>query len=181
MEKNQQNHWNWHKTYPFFWKKKHFFLLTESGDKRKLRTGLLNCMRFNSSYVSNDHKHIVASWLPDTSTSLVELIARQTTGPRWWSIFITFIYLPFTLQWKKNGGKIKNIVIDAFGHFSIIKRKIYSIADSFFFFFYSPLVVWFQLILSQVWKWDFFPQFFNSYSIIQLLLFRENKNNTKSC
>lgn len=56
--------------------------LTESGDRRKLMTGLLNCSKFSSSYVSNDHKQIVASVDPDTKTSLVELMATQTTGPR---------------------------------------------------------------------------------------------------
>lgn len=56
--------------------------LTESGERQKLSTGLLNCIKFSSSYVSNDHKQMVASVLPDTSTSLVELMATQTTGPR---------------------------------------------------------------------------------------------------
>lgn len=87
----------------FYW---HQFTRTESGDKRKLSTGLLNCMRFKSSYVSNDHKQTVASWLPDTRTSLVELMATHTTGPRWWSIFITFFMIVREKEEKKRMRKI---------------------------------------------------------------------------
>lgn len=78
--------------------------LTESGDNRNLSTGLLNCMRFNSSYVSSDHKQMVASMLPETSTPLVELTATHTTGPRWWSIFMTLCWFIVSTeenwQWK---------------------------------------------------------------------------------
>ena len=56
--------------------------LTQSAEMFKLLTGLLNWIKFNSSYVSNDHKHTVASWLPDTSTSLTALIFTAVTGPR---------------------------------------------------------------------------------------------------
>lgn len=73
--------------------------LTESGERQKLMTGLLNWSKFSSSYVSNDHKQMVASVLPDTSTSLVELIATHTTGPRWWSIFITFLWVIDKVSW----------------------------------------------------------------------------------
>ena len=69
---------------------KSFSPLTESGERQKLTTGLLNCNKFNNSYVSSDHKQMVASVLPDTKTPLVELVSTHTTGPRWWSIFITF-------------------------------------------------------------------------------------------
>lgn len=56
--------------------------LTESGERQNLWTGLLNCSKFSNSYVSNDHKQMVESVLPETKTSLVELISTHTTGPR---------------------------------------------------------------------------------------------------
>lgn len=102
-----------------------FMALTESGERQKLRTGLLNWSKFSNSYVSNDHKQIVASVLPDTKTSLVELIATQTTGPRWWSIFITFY---FYRQSICDGEKVKE------------KEKMKKFNWKFFIFFFRRII-----------------------------------------
>jgi hypothetical protein len=95
--------WIWHMSFNGRLSKK--FIHTESGDRRKFNTGLLNCIRFSSSYVSRDHKQMVASWLPDTKTWLVELMATFTTGPRWWSIFITFFPIVASNKSRRNSWR----------------------------------------------------------------------------
>jgi hypothetical protein len=119
--------------------------LTESGERQKLTTGLLNCSKFSNSNVSRDQRQIVASVLPDTRTSLVELMATHTTGPRWWSIFITYqridkwsvmkkfriqSFIGTTARRSKKGKSNKFALWDSLPSHLVLPMKLFSLISS---------------------------------------------------
>lgn len=66
-----------------------FYTLTESLDICKFSTGLFICSILSSEKLSNDHRHMVASRLPETSTSLAVQTLSAVTAARCCSIFVT--------------------------------------------------------------------------------------------